>query len=119
MGGKVIFVSHQWMAWRFPDPNFVQLGTLQEALKNLIAGKIQVESDIATQFLDNKNVKVSPGEFQDQDKIFIWYDYFSCPQIHARASDESKQSGEDLQKAVDSIPAYVELSDYFVIVTPT
>ena len=47
--------------------------------------------------------------------LFIWYDYFSCPQLEIKPSD---QADSDLQKAVDSIPGYVCRAKFFFVLAP-
>jgi len=36
--GRAMFVSHQWVTSKHPDPNFEQLQVLQETLKNMLSG---------------------------------------------------------------------------------
>eukprot|EP00929_Paragymnodinium_shiwhaense_P076247 TRINITY_DN39169_c0_g1_i7.p1 TRINITY_DN39169_c0_g1~~TRINITY_DN39169_c0_g1_i7.p1 ORF type:complete len:643 (-),score=59.91 TRINITY_DN39169_c0_g1_i7:81-1949(-) len=113
--GQTIFVSHQWVGASFPDPAFEQLACLQKALKNLMDGTAQV----ALSFHEVVFRKVDPVVTADDLKaepLFIWYDYFSCPQLAAR--EEGQAVGEELGKAVDSIPAYIEQSEFFFILAP-
>ncbi len=53
---------------------------------------------------------------------YVWIDWSSMPQPSACSSDAKKEErermGVDLGKAVKSIPAYVEKSDFVVIVAP-
>ena len=43
--GRVIFVSHEWLAWDHADPAAEQLRALQQILKRLMNGEIaSVES---------------------------------------------------------------------------
>ncbi|CAK9029001.1 Putative ankyrin repeat protein RF_0381 [Durusdinium trenchii] len=42
--------------------------------------------------------------------LFLWYDYFSCPQLDRRSNQ--------LQGAIDSIPAYVEACAFFFALVP-
>ena len=49
-------------------------------------------------------MKRPPGETQ----LFVWYDYFSCPQ----------EDRTNLHAAISSIPAYIESCKYFVILAP-
>eukprot|EP00913_Durusdinium_trenchii_P002918 g2705.t1 len=46
-----IFVSHQWLGRRNPDPSGHQLRVLQQALENIMGGRTQVCMDTSSQFL--------------------------------------------------------------------
>jgi hypothetical protein len=35
--GKALFVSHQWVGKRHPDPEFTQFSVLQDALKHMMS----------------------------------------------------------------------------------
>ena len=81
---QVVFVSHQWLGFQHPDPNFEQFGILQTALKELIAGTATVA------FCGIKSVlfgQDKPQLYGEKAKAladaYIWYDYFSVPQIKA------------------------------------
>ena len=39
--------------------------------------------------------------------LFVWYDYFSCPQLEHLVSHVESGLMSDLAKAVSSIPLYV------------
>ena len=39
LDARVVFVSHEWVGWRHPDPHGVQLGTLVNRIKFLITSK--------------------------------------------------------------------------------
>ena len=45
MEGKVIFISHQWSGWLFPDPKLEQMSTLKMLLLKLLEGKTTVRSN--------------------------------------------------------------------------
>ncbi|CAE8613236.1 unnamed protein product [Polarella glacialis] len=47
---------------------------------------------------------------------YLWYDYFGIPQIVERTEDQNV--GTELQKAVDSIPAYIARCQHFFILAP-
>ncbi|CAK9083864.1 unnamed protein product [Durusdinium trenchii] len=101
--GEAIFVSHQWTSLGHPDRSGDQFRVLQEALKQGVHGK---QRCIPAELL---NLKV-PRHAKSQDELFIWYDFFSCPQDPAYASS--------LNLAINSIPAYIERCKYFVILSP-
>mmetsp|Transcript_36354 Transcript_36354/g.83851 ORF Transcript_36354/g.83851 Transcript_36354/m.83851 type:complete len:377 (-) Transcript_36354:224-1354(-) len=101
--GNVIFVSHQWLKKRHPDPYFQQTRVLQEALRNLLSGRVRLEPEVSLAELQAK-------------PLFLWYDYISCPQLLAANDDPSVVAS--LHNAVDSIPGYVQQSTFFVILAP-
>ena len=47
---------------------------------------------------------------QSAESLYIWYDYFSCPQLG--------KDGGDLRRAIDSIPSYITRSDLFLALNP-
>ena len=53
-------------------------------------------------------------DFQSKP-LYLWYDYFSCPQLEQ--SGESR-SGSQLADAIDSIPAYIAECSYFLGLCP-
>jgi len=119
---KVIFVSHQWRGRSHPDVGRVQFKYLQDALRNLSKGVLPVSLDIrleAAQLTLESMLDVA--ELKEAMQWYVWYDFFSCPQIQARDKDGTSdaQSAKELQAAVDSIPFYVAESDYFLVLAPT
>ncbi|CAE8595481.1 unnamed protein product [Polarella glacialis] len=113
--GKAIFVSHQWLGSTSPDPDFSQLQVLQEALRNVMSGKVQIWPNmIASRLYGTSTTGITAADFT-AEPLFIWYDYFSCPQILEGASD---QVNYKLEAAIGSIPGYVEMCEHFVILTP-
>jgi len=50
---------------------------------------------------------------------YIWYDYFGVPQLTCRNEQPGcTKACPELQAAVDSIPAYIELCEHFFILVP-
>lgn len=47
---------------------------------------------------------------------YLWYDFFGVPQMKART--EGQEVENQLQNAVDSIPAYVQHCKHFVALVP-
>ena len=117
--GKTMFVSHQWVTAQHPDPEFMQLTVLQQALQNLISGgrKVSVSVEIELAYGRVKCPKTSAFA-----RLYIWYDYFSCPQglsVEAMAQREL---------AISCIPAYVakcvsgalnKLSSLYIGISPS
>ncbi|CAE8692616.1 unnamed protein product [Polarella glacialis] len=113
--GKAIFVSHQWVGSTAPDPDFSQLQVLQEALRNLMSGKVSISPNMIAARVYGTSVTITAADFT-ADPLFIWYDYFSCPQpLKGSDGNDVKQN---LSDAIDSIPGYVEMCHHFVILTP-
>ena len=51
----VLFVSHQWLSCKSPDPDFKQLSVLIDALQNIISGVVVVQSDVSSQIAGLNN----------------------------------------------------------------
>ncbi|CAE7428458.1 unnamed protein product [Symbiodinium necroappetens] len=104
--GDVIFVSHQWTGLHHPDCSGEQLRFLQEALRPGLQGR-RIQPSIESEMLNMKRPK---GETQavTPRELFVWYDFFSCPQ----------EDRTNLHAAISSIPAYIESCKYFVILAP-
>eukprot|EP00929_Paragymnodinium_shiwhaense_P039170 TRINITY_DN20598_c0_g1_i3.p1 TRINITY_DN20598_c0_g1~~TRINITY_DN20598_c0_g1_i3.p1 ORF type:complete len:520 (+),score=66.27 TRINITY_DN20598_c0_g1_i3:184-1743(+) len=108
-------MSDQWVGNNHPDPGFEQLACLQQALRNLLDGSAEVAMNYFDGLFTAADLRVTAADLLAKP-LFIWYDYFAIPQIAAR--EENQDVGQDLGKAVDSIPAYIEMSEFFFIVAP-
>lgn len=131
----VTFVSHQWLSRHHPDPDSVQLRSLQRFLK--ARGRDQVrslfsEDDWAT-FTTGRSGR-GPGHrwFADMadgfgrhgdgtpdellstklEKSFVWVDYLSVPQ-------DIEANNDSQARAIDSIQFYIEQSSFFVVLCPS
>lgn len=139
----VIFVSHQWCGKMHPDPTFEQFAVLQQALRNVIAGRVQIEtnwlshvrgmifearsvlegsSQMDIEWLQNLGEgwlpeKLSSTDVEHLGNCHIWYDYFSMPQPEEAPGDQDMFM--ELAAAIYSIPAYIELAKHFLILAPT
>eukprot|EP00439_Symbiodinium_sp_Y106_P077221 s29_g16.t1 len=83
--GKAAFVSHQWLSEFHPDPDFKQMRILQDAIERLLAGRGSLPLDSATESVVPTAKPLSLQDFQ-KDALFLWYDYFSCPQLEGKNS---------------------------------
>lgn len=119
MNMYTIFCSHQWLGNTSADPDGKQLQVLRAALKNILRGDIVVQSGMM-QFLALGVVvdEIGAEEVQRIHQGYIWFDWFSIPQISVRSSSSMEDILPDVQKAVESIPAYVEAADMFVALVP-
>ncbi|CAE7550514.1 anks1b [Symbiodinium sp. CCMP2456] len=107
VGARAAFVSHQWVARHHPDPEFAQMSVLQRALQRLLARNV-VPIDLATETYLPTATPLPMREFQTSS-LFLWYDYFSVPQLEQC----------DQAKAINSIPAYVAKCVLFLVLCPT
>ncbi|CAE7232889.1 unnamed protein product, partial [Symbiodinium microadriaticum] len=111
--GQAMFVSHQWIGVGHPDPTLQQLRVLQDAISNSLKGLCHASVDVITEVLFGLR-SWSLAEALKSKPVFVWYDYFSCPQQRKKAPDPEGS----LQHAIDSIPAYVSKCSLFVALCP-
>ncbi|CAE7898472.1 ANK2, partial [Symbiodinium sp. KB8] len=117
--GKAAFVSHQWLTQQHPDPDFRQMGILQDAVRRILSSSGSISLDPVTEAVVQKAKPLPMKDFQMQ-ALFFWYDYFSCPQLqdptqvaHDHEADIPQQSS-----AINSIPAYVARCEIFLALCP-
>ena len=107
---KAAFVSHQWVSQGHPDPDFRQMSVLQDALRKFLSSGGPVPKDQLTEIFTPAAEPLPMHEFQTCS-LFIWYDYFSVPQLEARnvhtANITDTSDGSNQGYAIQSIPAYV------------
>lgn len=109
----VIFISHQWLGTKFPDPSGHQLAQLRVALRRLMDKSLKVEADLTRMDLGEA---ISYGQVADG---YLFLDWFAIPQITARTDGVNEDATRsDAALAVQSIPAYVEACDLFVALVP-
>ncbi|CAE7527483.1 anks1b [Symbiodinium pilosum] len=116
--GNALFVSHQWVAEQHPDPEFRQMSILQNVLRHLMTSSGSVPLDYVTETLVFR-AKPLPMHVFQSSPLFIWYDYFSCPQLEicdVRSMDGSVGSQQDT--CIHSISAYVEACRFFLALCP-
>ena len=109
--GNAMFVSHQWVAHHHPDPKMEQLAVLQQALQNLLAGRSHVHLPPTLEMFFGRLKCPSAADFTAKP-LFLWYDYFSCPQSTCANATSNRQL------AIDCIPSYVARCYFFVILCP-
>ncbi|CAJ1380800.1 unnamed protein product [Effrenium voratum] len=109
-----VFISHQWLGTRAPDPSGHQLAVLRQVLQSLIDGSLKVEKDLTKM--------ISMGEPTSYEQIqdgYLFLDWFAIPQITARKGGVNEDTTRsDAALAVQSIPAYVEACDLFFALVP-
>lgn len=109
---KAMFVSHQWVNRHHPDPEAQQFRVLQEALKHLQNG---CEITVDDTEISGGSTRMSSQISQHfrSSTVFLWYDFFSCPQRELNASSQK------LHEAIESIPFYMERCHIFAVLCPT
>ena len=113
--GNAGFVSHEWVAKQHPDPEFKQMKVLQDALQYLLKGHGLVPLDVITESLA-PSAKSIPLELFQSRPLFLWYDYFSVPQLEQGGSEGDKECQAE---AISSIPAYVVKCRFFLALCAT
>ena len=115
-GMFVIFISHQWLSAAHPDPQGEQLAVLQKAVRAMIDGSLHVTEDMVAM---SANMDLSANTRRHVANGYLFLDWFAIPQITARQEGVNEQTiKSDAALAVQSIPAYVELSNLFVALVP-
>ncbi|CAE7258149.1 ANKRD44 [Symbiodinium microadriaticum] len=115
--GRAAFVSHQWLAKQHPDPHFRQMSILQTALKRILSTRGFLPLDFVTEALVRTAKPVPTQDFQEQP-LFFWYDYFSCPQLEHRFFNSDEVDSLQQASAIKSIPAYVSKCRFFLALCP-
>ena len=111
--GKAVFVSHQWAEKDHPDPAFERFKVFQDVIRNILFdGLNHIPLDHITEAVVPGAKPLSTQKFRSH-KLFIWYDYFSCPQLEESNSPES-----NLANAIASIHAYVTKCSFFFALCP-
>lgn len=112
--GQAMFISHEWSGRSHPDPYGEQVRVLQDALHHTLYVADTVPVEFASELIFGQDRGMMTSELKSRE-LFVWFDFFSCPQLEG-----SVQGIEDVQQqnAIRSIPAYVEMSRFFVIHCP-
>jgi len=123
------FISHEWLGFSHPDPDGTQLQRMQSIFRTIAEGNAKslfadadfegflkgVSSGTGRHMHHVEGKITSRAQFGAEDVVThvtqgsVWLDYHSIPQ------DTQKASFKD---AVQSIPHYVERSDYFWVCAP-
>ena len=113
--GRAAFVSHQWVGQHHPDPDCRQFRVLQDALRNILSKQTAICPDVMTEILFGRWQAINAEELSHHD-MYVWYDYFSCPQLESPGPCEKDQS--QLTKAIESIPAYISTCSLLLVLCP-
>ena len=142
----VFFVSHQWTSLSEPDHGGEQLAALQGCFERMRRGVMPPVSATYSDRLTMGEIAPAGTTAEDWARIvrdaYVWMDYTSIPQRHAmdhsgrhsfrmehgssdvsaefsgRTDDSVGLPDDELQRAVNSIPAYVEAASHFFILCP-
>jgi len=122
---EIVFVSHEWLSWAHPDPNGEQLRVLCRVLKRLKEGELDTEMDPFHTILYKHKFTTKGKDWKEMlRKTYLWVDWFSMPQSSIVKEEKiGKEKMAVLRKegsmAIQSIPAYVERSDFIMILVPS
>lgn len=106
-----------------------QLSQTVPLVSQTIHGDMRVDEDwLTTVTVSQKAGQLSDNEMENLRAAYIWYDYMSVPQPHTRSKEQcggddvdavAEQSLQDhLGAAIESIPAYIELCRFFLVLAP-
>lgn len=123
MLARVIFVSHQWLGWSHPDPERIQLSSLQACLCRLMKGGTDTHPHFAARLAGVKTAVKGRHWARVLPHMLCWVDYCCMPQPTAAGEvGDHRYSCGDLAKqlsdAVQSIPAYIERTALIIILVP-
>jgi ankyrin repeat protein len=115
---KVLFVSHEWLAWDQPDPEAEQLRVLQNVLRRLQDGKTGTVETHYLHQLQRYNKSMTAAECAAMvPNMMVWIDYLSIPQ--AMGSVATDEETKHQKAAIDSIPSYVSKCSMVVVLVPS
>jgi len=103
----VIYVSHEWVGTDHPDPDGAQMYHLLLTLERLRNGEIsRTDMDAMHSYVFKNNHTTSSDEWKTiLQNAFLWYDGLCVPR-------------EKRDVAYRSIPAFIERSDFTIILAP-
>ena len=95
-----------------------------------------IPKDLVTEAFVPTATGISAKDFRNGE-VFLWYDYFSCPQLETYVSSiddladtdpmdqstpsmstQNQTTNSRLGRAVDSIPAYIARCAFFFVLCP-
>ena len=122
---EIVFVSHEWLSWAHPDPQGEQLNVLCHVMEELKLGHLDTEMNPVHTMIYGHKFTVRGHQWEKMlRRTYLWVDWFSMPQPGAeKVEDIGKERMSVLRaegsRAIRSIPAYVERSDFILILVPS
>lgn len=118
--GRILFISHQWLGSRTPDPNGEHLRALQRVLHRLMRGEAgDVEADWVGKLVLQDKTRLTAAELVAAlPTAFLWIDYISIPQGSPEDFGRSPSRRARQEDAVNSIHAYAEHATLVVVLVP-
>ena len=112
----VMFVSQEWTSFEHPDHSHDQSRALKTLLIRMLRGQCPTTApNLASVHLPS-DVRVTAQEWQHLvSDAYIWIDYVSMPQLNGSHTAEARSQRE---RALQSMPAYVERCSHFLVVCP-
>ena len=109
---STIFVSHQWLGAAHPDKAGLQFRILRLCIQNILSGslKLSMGNSAAGGRSSFWQDGLSPAEIGKLHGSYIWLDWFCIPQHGTK---------KDFALAVQSIPSFVDASEFFLALVPT
>ena len=117
-------MTHEWLSWAHPDPDGDQLRVLCRVIERLKRG-VDTEMDPIHTILFKHKFTTKAKEWESMLKrAYFWIDWVSMPQPGAQKAEDIGEKAMDVlrtegSKAIRSIPAYVERSDFILILVPS
>ena len=118
-------VTHEWLSWAHPDPDGDQLRVLCRVIERLKRGELDTEMDPMHTILYKHKFTTKAKDWESMLKrTYFWVDWFSMPQPGAEKVEDIGEKEMNVlrtegTKAIRSIPAYVERSDFILILVPS
>ena len=118
-------VTHEWLSWAHPDPDGDQLRVLCRVIERWKRGELDTEMDPMHTILYKHKFTTKAKDWESMLKrTYFWVDWFSMPQPGAEKVEDIGEEAMDVlrtegTKAIRSIPAYVERSDFILILVPS
>ena len=122
---EIVFVSHEWLSWAHPDPDGEQLRVLCRVIERLKRGELDTEMDPMHTIVYKHKFTTKAKDWASMLKrTYFWIDWVSMPQPGAEKVEDISEKAMDVlrsegSKAIRSIPAYVERSDFILILVPS
>jgi hypothetical protein len=114
---RVLFVSHEWLAWDQPDPKAEQLRVLQSVLQRLQDGTVGTVETVFQDLVLKYNKSMTAAKCAAiLPSMMVWIDYLSIPQVMGRVATDKE--AKDQKAAIDSIPSYVSKCSMVVVLVP-